>query len=285
MFELGSLICEDGAVLNTDNKSATAPGESRWADRIDRAVVLTSRYPEPAALLQFYAKVLAFQQQLAGTASTRFDSNEPFREQIDLALARKHFPFLLELSVGSGPAQLAARAQALQQTGNEEQARLLKSGILSPSFAVDEAVSFFARACLQPLAENLQLQIPTDPNYFGNTCPACGAYPQLAILHPEGEGGRRWLLCSFCLREWLFRRVICPWCGEEDKQKLPTYSAESCCHVRVQACESCQGYLKAVDMTVDGHAIPLIDEAAMAVLDVWAVEHGYRKITRNLLGF
>ena len=145
--------------------------------------------------------------------------------------------------------------------------------------------SFFARACLQPIAENLQAQLPVEANYSKNLCPACGGFAQLAVLRPEGEGASRWLLCSFCLREWLYRRIVCPWCGEEDKEKLPRYSAEECGHVSVEACDTCKKYLKAVDMTIDGHAEPLVDEAALAVLDVWATEHGYTKIIRNLIGF
>jgi hypothetical protein len=39
-----------------------------------------------------------------------------------------------------------------------------------------------------------------------------------------------------------------------------------------------------VDLTIEGRAIPLVDEVALAVLDVWAAEHGYTKIARNLMG-
>lgn len=38
-------------------------------------------------------------------------------------------------------------------------------------------------------------------------------------------------------------------------------------------------------MTVDGLAVPLVDEAAFSVLDVWAGDRGYKKIVPNLLGF
>jgi len=149
----------------------------------------------------------------------------------------------------------------------------------------DEVTWFFVRACLQPLAEEHQLQLPADPNYSASICPVCFARPQLAVLRPEGEGASRSLLCSFCLREWQFRRVICPWCGEEDKDKLPHYSDASLAPVRVEACDTCHRYMKAVDLSVDGHAVPLVDEVAAAVLDVWATEHGYTKIAKNLMGF
>jgi FdhE protein len=87
------------------------------------------------------------------------------------------------------------------------------------------------------------------------------------------------------LKEWLFRRVVCPWCGEEDKEKLPRYSAEECSHVYVSACDVCKRYLKSVDMTIEGRAEPLVDEVALAALDVWVSERGYQKIIPNLMGF
>jgi FdhE protein len=107
----------------------------------------------------------------------------------------------------------------------------------------------------------------------------------MAVLRPEGDAAGRWLLCSFCLREWPFRRLICPWCREEDKAKLPRFSSEDWPSVHVEACDTCRRYLKAIDLTVDGLAVPVVDEAAFAVLDVWATDRGYAKIVPNLIGF
>jgi formate dehydrogenase maturation protein FdhE len=39
-----------------------------------------------------------------------------------------------------------------------------------------------------------------------------------------------------------------------------------------------------VDLTINGLAVPLVDEIAAAALDLWAVEHGYQKIELNLMG-
>jgi len=107
----------------------------------------------------------------------------------------------------------------------------------------------------------------------------------MAVLQPEGDAAGRWLFCSFCLRQWAFRRLLCPWCREEDKEKLPRYSSEEWPAVHVEACDTCRRYLKAIDMTVDGLAVPLIDETAFSVLDVWAADRGYTKIVPNLMGF
>ena len=50
----------------------------------------------------------------------------------------------------------------------------------------------------------------------------------------------------------------------------------------MEACDTCQCYLKAVDLTRDGNAVPEVDEIAALPLDMWAMEHGYRKIAPNL---
>ena len=62
------------------------------------------------------------------------------------------------------------------------------------------------------------------------------------------------------------------------------YVAEEFRHMRVEACERCQGYIKTVDLTRNGHAVPVVDELAMIPLDLWAVERGFEKVHPNLLG-
>jgi FdhE protein len=106
----------------------------------------------------------------------------------------------------------------------------------------------------------------------------------VGVLRSEGDGAKRSLLCSLCGTEWQYRRVICPSCGEENKDKLPVYLAEQIAHVRVDACDSCQTYVKSVDLTKDGHAVPIVDELATVALNIWAEEHGYTKFEPNLLG-
>jgi formate dehydrogenase maturation protein FdhE len=108
--------------------------------------------------------------------------------------------------------------------------------------------------------------------------------PLCAVLRPEGDGARRSLLCAVCLTEWEFNRIRCPDCGEEDEQKLPVFTAEEMPWVRLEACESCWSYLKAIDLTKDGLAVPEVDEIAAIALDMWAAEQGYAKRCPNLFG-
>jgi hypothetical protein len=140
-----------------------------------------------------------------------------------------------------------------------------------------ERDEFFRRVLMQPYSRK-----PAEES--GSTCPSCGSKPLVGVLRGEGDGAKRALLCSLCGLEWPYRRVICPNCGEEDKEKLPVYLAAQIDYVRVEACDTCHTYLKSVDLTKDGFAIPEVDEIATVTLNLWADEHGYAKIETNLLG-
>ena len=108
--------------------------------------------------------------------------------------------------------------------------------------------------------------------------------PLCSVLRPEGDGGKRSLVCAVCFTDWEFNRIRCPNCGEEDERKLPVHTAEQIGWVRVEACDSCRSYLKSIDLTKNGLAVPEVDEVAAVALDVWAAEQGYSKLCPNLFG-
>jgi len=149
---------------------------------------------------------------------------------------------------------------------------------------LDPAGRFYARSLLQPYAEYLASRGDIQATGAGPTCPFCNARPVAGVLRGEGDGGKRWLLCSLCSTEWQYRRVLCPGCGEENKDKLPIYTAVEFPAARVDACDTCHTYIKSIDLTKDGHAIPVVDEIATVVLNIWAEEHDYVKLETNLLG-
>lgn len=261
-----------------------------WTMRIERAMDLAGRYPAAAEVLAFYARVLEFQHELydsvAARPSPELNRKAPFREQLDIEAALTGLRALLALAQESGPAKLAQQAAEIGRRAPEQQRQMLRDFQTSPDADDAAPTSFLARVLFQPQAE----RVAATPaallkGFAGSVCPVCEARPQVAVLRPEGDGGKRFLVCSLCFTEWEFRRILCPICGQEDHTKLPRYAAEGVAAVRVEACDSCKHYLKSVDMTVDGLAVPLVDEVATAPLDLWAAEHGYTKISRNLMGF
>jgi len=270
--------------VNTASMSWIRECQRRWGSRINRAHELQSEQKSAKPILQFYEAILKLQGEVALGSQSTVRSGPALREQIDSSSVVSAMPSLLAVIIKSGTETLRSEAQQLQKEGEGRFRTLLATALIGDPTGLSATEDFFARACLQPVAENLQMQMPGVPNHTGSVCPMCGGLAQLSVLRPEGEGASRSLLCSFCLHEWPFRRIGCPWCGEEDKEKLPRYSAEECDYVHVEACDTCARYLKSVDLTKNGIAVPLVDEAALAVLDVWAGERGYTKIIQNLIG-
>ncbi len=156
-------------------------------------------------------------------------------------------------------------------------------GRIAPAAVLTET-EYLWRVVRQPWVERQAKSSGVVKTTVQPRCPYCGELPLAAVLRPEGEGGKRFLICSLCFTEWEFRRLLCPQCGEERQEKLPILTAEQFPHVRVEACESCHVYTKAIDLTRNGLAVPEVDELATVALDLWAGEQEYVKLQVNVLG-
>jgi FdhE protein len=256
----------------------TASPAAKIANRITRASQLASTYPSAASILSFYRELALFQKSVSEAVQSNAVT--------DTRALLQHFPALFDLVRRIGPAPIAEFGSEHLQNPAAQQALLAgywENGPLDELTGSD-AARFFARVLLQPYAEYLASRGDIALDRAEPTCPFCNARPVAAVLRGEGDGGKRWLLCSLCATEWQYRRVICPACGEEDKEKLPIYIASEFDYIRVDACDSCRAYIKSVDLTKNGHAIPIVDEIATVALNIWAVEHGYWKLEPNLLG-
>ncbi|PYQ66608.1 MAG: hypothetical protein DMF53_03265 [Acidobacteria bacterium] len=169
--------------------------------------------------------------------------------------------------------------------GEERWGELLETFWKEGAEALDPAEGLLAWAFLQPYAEHLADRLPPQELHATpSLCPLCGGLPLVGVLRPQGDGGKRSLICSLCAHEWDFRRIVCAACGEEAVEKLPVYTAEELPHVRVEACDTCHSYIKTIDLTKNGRAVPVVDELAAIPLSLWAGERGYEKVRSNLLG-
>jgi len=260
---------------------------SPWQRRITRAEHLANEYSFASEILRFYARIARFQEDLYGrleaesekVTSAHYPSGPP-----ELPALIDSFRPFLSVVEKHGPARLAAIARELDGSSQETRSQLLDAS-WNISESAEPPVEFLARAFLQPYAELLRLRVgATLEGYNHSLCPFCTRKAGFGVLRPQGDGGRRSLVCSFCLAEWEFRRILCPGCGEENNRKLPVYTATDFGHVRVECCDTCKAYIKSVDLTKNGLAEPMVDEMASAPLDVWAQEQGYSKLQLNLVG-
>ncbi len=257
-----------------------------WDNRIRRAELLAGEKRESKELLTFYAALLRCQKEIHENLRSRKSWLPSGALEQDLAVLRVMLPSLLKMVESNGPDPLAREARRLLEEGEAEQVEMLVAYWRNPS-----DVQFFAKAFLQPYASWLSEAgvKPVDRNLGSgeNRCPFCDGKPQLSILlikETSSESGGRELICATCLTAWPFGRVACASCGEENPAKIGYYHAPEYDHIRVEACDTCKYYIKTVDLTRYGLAVPLVDEVAAAPLDLWAREHGYTKIELNLVG-
>lgn len=255
-----------------------------WNKQIERADHLAAESSGSKELLTFYAQLLRAQAELYDSLRSRRDWLPSGDLETDLPVIRSSMSALLESVAQHGPVSLASEAQALL-TSDAITDQLLDYW-RNPS-----DTQFFAKALLQPYARWL-VETKTPPagrELAGGerTCPFCGGRPQLSFLQSKestAESGNRDLVCANCLTSWEFRRMVCANCGEERPAKLGYFHSPEFDHVRIEACDTCHHYIKGIDLTRLGLAVPLVDEIYAAPLDLWAREHGYTKIELNLVG-
>jgi FdhE protein len=269
--------------------------QNEWQRRIARAEELGAQYPFVAEILRFYVAIARFQEgfyeELGRSVEGPSEGGgigleaQPFARPLHPELTNR-FGSFLSLVEQNGPDPLREAARELRDGGDDSHFHLLKVfwDESEPAPLPAGSHDFFARAFLQPYAAGIRSRSRT--HWSGPTpyrCPFCKRKPGLGVLRPLGDGGQRSLVCSFCLAEWEFRRIVCPGCGEENPAKLPVYTAEELKHVRVEACDSCRSYIKTVDLTKSGLAEPVVDEMASIPLDLWAQNQGYTKLQCNLM--
>jgi FdhE protein len=252
---------------------------SVWDLRIARASELKEKHSAAAELLKFYEQLARFQKSLYERLADVEDH--------DVAVLIRFIPDLVALVKQAGSAQLKEAATSISQASREDLLELMNA-VWEHSLGIEQMgaeYAFFAKALLQPYAEMLAKKATSVQENISNPrCPFCGSKPQVAVLRPEGDGGKRSLVCSLCATEWTFRRLMCPSCGEEHKDKLPVFVADGLEYVRVEACDNCHKYIKSIDMTKNGRAVPLVDELATVSLNLWAQEKNYQKLEANLFG-
>jgi formate dehydrogenase maturation protein FdhE len=253
-----------------------------WHLAVARAERLAAEVPGAVEILRFYATLLHAQSEVdrqlrRSTLSGNLTG--------DLPAIRSTMITLLRTVAGCAPQRLGIEARALLSCGAAERDERLLNYWCAPS---DD--QFFAKAFLQPYTYVLtQVGVRPAGRHLppaARACPFCAGRPQLSVLAPGGAEAPpgRSLVCATCLTTWPFPRVLCAHCGEEREDKLPYFHSPDHDAVRVEACDTCRRYLKGIDLSRNGLAVPLVDEVASAVLDVWAREKGYAKIELNLVG-
>lgn len=273
----------------------------RWDSRIARARSLAADASPASAILSFYAGLAELQKRIASNAAP-----SDLRGAADAAASS--IADLLQWLRGHAPVALASVAAGGRARPVQEWKTLLDQRIEAGESIEDGPTAFIIEAALQPFAERAALEkvrLPPsrealrrappelavvlssvggkpDPTY-GSRCPLCMSLPVVAVLREEGQGARRSLVCGLCFNEWDYLRIQCPSCKENRFEALPVYTADAPANARIDACDSCRTYIKTVDLTKDGLAVPVVDDLATLSLDLWARDRGYQRFYPNLL--
>jgi FdhE protein len=109
-------------------------------------------------------------------------------------------------------------------------------------------------------------------------CPVCGHEPDMARF--EREDGRRILHCPLCDSQWAFRRLQCPFCLNDNQDSLRFFFVDQKSPYRVDVCDKCGRYIKAVDERKLGEGRTVrfvVEDIATFDLDMAAWEEGFRQ--------
>ena len=259
----------------------TAARRYSYSDLIRRAEILTQMWPSASELLKAYVAIVLFQDSLSPFLTAT--SGDKLPAHIDVVPLLPKFGDLLDSMARSSSANLIEPAKKLRASGPSHWQSLLEEVWCNSAQPANSEI-FFALAFLQPVANSFAQEFSGPADYYARpVCPYCGRKPVCGVLRPEGDGGKRSLICSFCSTEWEYRRMICPGCESQDLDRLPVFTDETFTYIRVEACDVCKTFIKTIELTKDGRAVPVVDEVASLPLTLWAQEKGYEKLQRNLL--
>jgi formate dehydrogenase maturation protein FdhE len=246
--------------------------------RAQRADALAPQSEAGRASLEFAAGLYRVQ----GAANAAIGTGAPggrLDPELD-GLATLLLP-VVQFAAERGPPLLSASARS-QMNGDLPSS--LRAWWSESSSGRDD---YLARAVLRPYVEALAaVRRPPEPRAHFGGCPFCGGPPWIAWRRggSESEGARRFLGCALCGGEWPVNRISCPACHEENPDKLPSFQSERYPTVRIEACATCHSYLKSLDLTLDAHVVPEVDDLLSLSMDLWAGEQGYTRIEPGLAG-
>lgn len=267
----------------------------------NRIKQLKKKRPACQDLLGFYQKVR--EEQEKSRPSLKIES-VPLREEWkDLLkkegfslLEKKDFPLDLESSVAlfhslvrigkEATPRMAEQIEKMEGLLNQNKLNLKKTfreigktDKIADKFGLDKKVlGFFVRESIRPSIEAgvVHLHGELDPeSWLKGYCPMCGSLPFLSLL--KGEGGKRYLLCSFCGFQWRVERFFCPFCKNKDQSSLHYFFAEGEEIYRIDTCDGCHQYIKTFNARDFEMIDPELEDLATLHLDLLASDKGYKR--------
>ncbi|MBN1615531.1 MAG: formate dehydrogenase accessory protein FdhE [Deltaproteobacteria bacterium] len=208
--------------------------------------------------------------------------------KFDLTMPKRYFLALLDIAEKRAPGQATEIIRKINDGLLEFETMILGS-ISAPDEEQEEEteedgdddtldlIELFLEESLRPALEKVAERYGdriAKAGWSEGYCPVCGREPKIGEL--KDEEGHRYLFCHQCGFEWSFRRIKCPFCGNEEQQSLAYFTIEGEERYRVDVCNECRRYIKIVDFRETKQEANLdVEDIATLHLDMLANEEGY----------
>lgn len=205
----------------------------------------------------------------------------------DLAEPREYFLALLEIAEKRSPGETGEMSRRI----HDEEIRF--NDLIYESFnplpleeetgkEKEEENSFdlielFIEESLRPALEKVVEfygDVVRKSGWSEGYCPICGREPKIGEI--RDDEGTRYLFCNQCGFEWDYRRIKCPFCGNEEQQTLAYFTIEEDDRYRVDVCNECKRYIKILDFRDTKEKADMdVEDIATLHLDMLANDEGY----------
>jgi len=268
------------ALKTIEKYKSITPHYGELLDILEEILIMREEYRRKIERIIFPIDEELMEKKIAGGlplidfSSGNFDLTEP----------KQYFLALLQIAEKRVPGETKEIVQMVQD-GSFNFEKLICDSFSSLhddiQDEVDEdvidLVDLFLEESLRPALEKVAEKygkIITETGWAEGYCPICGKEPKIGEIREEE--GRRFLFCTQCGFEWRFRRIKCPFCGNEEQQTLAYFTIEGEEKYRVDVCHECKRYIKIVDFRESEEEANLdVEDIATLHLDMLANEEGY----------
>jgi FdhE protein len=211
---------------------------------------------------------------------------------LDIPASIKLFHSLCRIGQKANPhmAEQVGKINKILNDNKMDLEKLLKGGVkereiedMTDELGLDTKVfSFLIQSSTRPSIEARMEQLRSEldsETWLKGHCPVCGSLPSLSLL--KGEGGKRYLLCSYCGYEWRIGRLSCAVCGNKEQESLKLFYGEGEEAYRIDLCDKCHHYIKTIAYRNLDESDPCLEDLATLHLDLLASQKGYKRLVPN----
>ncbi len=273
---------------------------AKLQENLKKIEIHKSASPHYKELLDIYGEILIFREEFRRKmkkAIFRIDGKlvdkklsgglplvDLSRTDLDLSEPRAYFLELLKIAEKINAEEAHAIAEDLNEGKVNYEAMVRETFEQTESAPESDGdddefdlIGFFIEESMRPALERIAEKYADTirhSKWAEGYCPVCGKEPKIGELREEE--GKRFLFCSQCGTEWSFRRIKCPFCGNEEQKTLSYFTVEDDERYRVDVCNACKRYIKMVDFR-ESKEIPNLDVEDIATLhlDMLANDEGY----------